>query len=231
MINLEEKCVLSPSLICLDMCDLKSQIEILEKNKIGVLHVDILDGHFSPSMPLGFETVKQIRKITNIDFDCHIMTTNPEYSISELVNIGVQQIVFHIENADHVDGLLNVIHSYGIKAGVALKPSTPLNVLDYILDKCDVVLLMLINPGYASSKGEKQVPYAEKKIRDLRRMITDRNLKTKIEIDGRISKDNIYKYGKDLADIFVCGTTCLDRNNLNVTAEQLVEMRNEILED
>lgn len=226
----EEKCILSPSLICLDMCDLKTQIKTLEDSGIGVIHVDILDGHFSPSMPLGFETVKQLRKITDMDFDCHIMTTNPEYSISELISIGVQQIVFHVETADHIDGLLNTIRSHGIKAGVALKPSTPLSVLDYILDKCDVVLLMLINPGYASSAGEKQVSYSDKKIQDLKRMIKERNLKTKIEIDGRISTANIIKYGKDDVDLFVCGTTCLNRNNLKETSEQLVKLRNEILE-
>ena len=225
MIKLNDKCVLSPSLICLDMCNLQSQISVLESSGIGTLHVDVLDGHFSPSMPLGFETVKQLRGKTNMDFDCHIMTTNPEYSISELINIGVQQIVFHIETADHVDGLLNLIHSHGIKAGVALKPSTPLSSLEYILDKCDVVLLMLINPGYASSAGESQVPYAQKKINDLRKMIEERGLKTKIEIDGRISKENIVNYCKNDVDIFVCGTTCLNRRNLKETSEQLVELR------
>ena len=214
----EEKCIISPSLICLDMCNLESQIRILEQSGIQVLHVDILDGHFSPSMPLGLDTVRQLRQKTDMFFDCHVM-----------VDIGVQQIVFHAETQPHIDGMINRIHAKGVKAGIALKPSTPLSTVEYVLDKCDSVLLMLINPGYAFLKGEKQVAYADRKIRQLRQMINERGLDTKIELDGRISPDNIRTYGKDLADVFVTGTTCLDRNDLSGSFARLEQLRREIL--
>lgn len=225
----EEKCIISPSLICLDMCNLESQIRILEQSGIQVLHVDILDGHFSPSMPLGLDTVRQLRQKTDMFFDCHVMVENQDFFVDELLDIGVQQIVFHAETQPHIDGMINRIHAKGVKAGIALKPSTPLSTVEYVLDKCDSVLLMLINPGYAFLKGEKQVAYADRKIRQLRQMINERGLDTKIELDGCISPDNIRTYGKDLADVFVTGTTCLDRNDLSGSFARLEQLRREIL--
>ena len=214
-------CAYTVSLITLDMCNLESQVRILEQSGVKLLHVDILDGHFSPSMPLGLETVRQLRRKTDLAFDCHIMTDPQDYFIDELLDIGVQQIVFHGETQRHIDGMLNKIHACGVRAGVALKPSTPLAALDYVLEKCDSVLLMLINPGFASAKSESQVPYADRKIRELRQMIDSRGLPTKISLDGRISRDNIRAYGGGLADQFVLGSTCLKRDSL---AESLAEM-------
>ena len=220
-----EKCIISPSLICLDMCNLESQVRILEKSGVKMLHVDILDGHFSPSMPLGLDTVRQLRAKTDLEFDCHIMVTEQDYFVDELLDIGVQQLVFHAETQPHIDGMLNRIHAKGVRAGVALKPSTPLSTLEYVLEKCDTVLLMLINPGYAFMKGEKQASYAERKIRDLRAMIEERGLNTKIELDGRISTQNIQDWGDGLADIFVTGSTCLKRDDLAGSFEILNGLR------
>ena len=224
-----EKCIISPSLICLDLCNLESQIRILEQSGIKMLHVDILDGHFSPSMPLGLDTVRQLRAKTDLQFDCHVMVTEQDYFVDELLDIGVEQIVFHGETQPHVDGMLNRIHAKGVKAGVALKPATPLSAVEYVLEKCDTVLLMLINPGYAFVKGEKQVAYGDRKIRELRRMIDERGLATKIEVDGRISPQNIQDYGKDTVDIFVTGSTCLDRKDLSGSFERLMRMREALL--
>ena len=226
-----EKCIISPSLICLDMCNLESQVRILEEAGIKMLHVDILDGHFSPSMPLGLDTVRQLRAKTNLQFDCHVMVTEQDYFVDELLDIGVEQIVFHGETQPHIDGMLNRIHAKGVKAGVALRPATPLTELEYVLEKCDTVLLMLINPGYAFVKCEKQVAYADRKIRELRKMIDDRGLNTKIEVDGRISPENIKTYGAGDVDIFVTGSTCLDRNDLPGSFKKLTELRESVLRD
>ena len=220
-----EKCVISPSLICLDMCNLESQAKLLEQCGVQLLHVDILDGHFSPSMPLGLDTVRQLRARTNLTFDCHLMVTEQDYFVDELLDIGVDQIVFHAETQPHIDGMLNRIHARGVRAGVALKPATPLSTLEYVLEKCDTVLLMLINPGYAFMKGEQQVPYADRKIRALREMIEKRGLDTKIELDGRISPKNIGDWGGGAADIFVAGSTCLKRDDLPGSFEKLWALR------
>lgn len=222
-----EKCVISPSLICLDLCNLESQVRVLERNGVTMLHVDILDGHFSPSMPLGLDTVRQLRARTDLAFDCHVMVTEQDYFVNELLDIGVQQLTFHVETQPHTDGMLNRIRAAGVRAGVALKPATPLSVLDYVLEKCDAVLLMLINPGYAFMKGEAQVPYADRKIRELRAMIDTRGLDTRIELDGRVSPQNIRDWG-GVADLFVTGSTCLRRDDLEGSLAALNELRKRV---
>ena len=224
-----ESCILSPSLICLDMCNLEREVKTLENNGIKMLHVDILDGHFSPSMPLGLDTVRQLREKTDLFFDCQVMVTEQDFFVDELLDIGGDQIVFHGETQPHIDGMINRIHAKGVKAGVALKPSTPLTEVEYVLEKCDTVLLMLINPGYAFVKGEKQVTYVDRKIRELRKMINDRGLDTKIEVDGRISPLNIETYGKEDVDIFVTGSTCIDRNNMEESLKKLNELRASVI--
>jgi ribulose-phosphate 3-epimerase len=222
----DEKCIIAPSLIGLDMCNLESQIRDIEAAGLTMLHIDILDGRFSPSMPLGLETVRQLREKTGLAFDAHLMVTEPDYFVNELIDIGVQQIIFHGENVNHVDGMLNRIKARGIRTGVALKPSTPLYALEYILEKCDTVLLMLINPGYADSGSENQVTYAERKIRELRTMIQGRNLSTKIEIDGRVSPANIEQYAKEgTVDIFVVGSVCINRHTLTEDMRKLKLLR------
>lgn len=224
-----QKCMISPSLICLDMMNLDHQIKELEENGIQMLHIDILDGHFSPSMPLGFETVRQLRNITDLYFECHVMAERPEYFIDELLDIGVQQITFHIETAPHADGLINHIHSAGVRAGLALKPSTPLSALEYEIEKCDSILIMQINPGYASSQGESRVSFSDRKIRDLRTMINEKGLNTKIIIDGRVSLENIQAYGKDIVDIFVGGTTCIFKKDIPGSVRRILELRNSVI--
>lgn len=224
-----QKCIISPSLITLDLCNLESQVRQLEAAGISVLHVDILDGHFSPSMPLGLETVKQLRKKTNLLFDVHLMATAHDYFVDELLDIGVQQLVFHAESEPHIDNRLNQIRGKGVRAGLALKPSTPLSEIQYVIEKCDTVLLMLINPGYASSAMEKQVPYAARKISDLRKLIDQEDLPTLIEIDGRISPENIVQYGKYEVDIFVAGSTCISKNEIGTSIQTLNKIRSEML--
>ena len=226
-----EKCILSPSLISVcDLCNLENSVRQLEDAGIEMLHVDILDGHFSPSMPLGLDTVRQLRKKTNMIFDVHLMTTAHDFFVEELLDIGVEQLVFHGEMEPHMDNRLNQIRKAGVRAGVALKPGTPLTQLEYVLEKCDAVLLMLINPGYAQSKAEGQVPYASRKVRELHEMIARRGLDTKVILDGRISKQNMEEFAPEgLADIFVAGSTCLDKADLKNSAVALREYRKSIL--
>lgn len=225
-----QPCVYTPSLIsCCDLCNLEQSIRTLERSGIKMLHVDILDGYFSPSMPLGLDTVRQLRDRTDLFFDCHVMVSEQDYFVDELLDIGVEQIVFHAETQPHMDGMLNRIRAKGVKAGVALKPATPLSTLDYVLEKCDTVLLMLINPGYAFVKGESQVPYAHRKVRELRKMINDRGLSTKIELDGRISPENIRSYGRDV-DLYVVGSTCVKKDSLEADFRRLNQLRNDVLE-
>lgn len=213
-----------PSLISLPQITIMDRVREIEQQRLSEIHVDILDGHFSPSMPLGFQLLKDLREETSIGFDCHVMVNGTtKYYVDELLALNPTQVLFHIETEEHVDWMLNYIHGAGVKTGVALKPSTPLSTLDYVLEKCDTVLLMLMNPGFASSKSEVQVPYAFRKIRDLKQMVLDRNLSTQIELDGRVSRENIIMCVKEgIADRFVCGSTCLDVNNIGGSIEDIV---------
>lgn len=224
-----EGCIIEPSLICLDMLHLEEQVRLLEANDINALHIDILDGYFSPSMPLGFEVVRQLRKITDLAFDCHVMAQSPEYFVGELLDIGVEQITFHIETALHADRLLKDIQLHNVKAGIALKPATPLGGLDYIAEHCDEILIMQINPGYASHNNEQRVVYADRKILEARKFIDERGLKTKLAIDGRVSENQIRDYGNKIVDIFVVGTTCIDRKNIPQSVAKLMEIKNVIM--
>lgn len=223
-----EKCIISPSLITLDLCNLETQVKALEAAGIEMLHVDLLDGYFSPSMPIGLDVIRQLRQKTNLEFDVHLMANSHDYFVNELLDIGVQQLVFHGECEPHIDNRLNMIHGHGVRAGVALRPATPVSALEYVLEKCDTVLLMLINPGYASSKSEQQVAYADRKIRDLRKMIDSRGLATKIEIDGRVSPANIEAYGNGIVDIFVAGSTCIQRADIPGSVAKLKALCNTV---
>ena len=148
---------IAPSIMCADLCNLEKSVKELEKEGLDTLHVDVIDGYFSPSMPLGIDTIKQLRKVTDMNFDVHIMANNNEFFIQEMIRIGVQQISFHIETSVHIDRCIQLIRKNGIKVGVALNPATSLSVLEYVLPQCDTILLMLINPGFATDKNEKQV--------------------------------------------------------------------------
>lgn len=221
----QQKCLFSPSLITLDLCNLERQVKELEAQGCPMLHVDLLDGYFSPSMPIGLDVVRQLRQKTDLPFDVHLMANEQDYFVGELLEIGVQQLVFHAECEPHIDNRLNMIRRAGVRAGVALKPATSLTVLDYVLEKCDVVLLMLINPGYAGSAKEQQVPYGLRKISELRSLIKGRGLHTKIEIDGRVSPENIEALAKDQADIFVAGSTCIKRDDIPGSWQALRALR------
>jgi len=228
-LNWRNNCLISPSLICLDLCNLERDAALVRTGGAAMLHVDILDGRFSPSMPLGLDTVRQLRKRTDLLFDAHLMSVANDYFVDELLDIGVEQLVFHIETEAHVDNMLNRIRAKGVRAGVALKPGTSLSCLDYVLEKCDTVLLMLINPGYAWNKAEGQASYADRKIRELRAMIEARGLDTAIEIDGRISRKNIEEHGASLVDVFVAGSTCLRRDAIAEDIASLEALRRRTL--
>jgi ribulose-phosphate 3-epimerase len=189
-------------------------MQLLKQAGIEMLHIDIIDGHFSPSLPVGLDTIRQLREKTDLIFDVHLMADENEYFVDELLDIGVQQLVFHAESERHTDYMLNKIRRSGVRAGVALKPATPLSCLEYILDGCDCVLLMLINPGYAWNSREKQIPYATRKVEDLSLLIKTRGTSTKIAVDGRISIQNILDFSPLGASHFVVGSTCLNKRDI-----------------
>lgn len=202
------KC-LAPSLICMDLCNLERDVTVLGDAGCRMLHVDLLDGYFSPSMPIGIDVVRQLRRKTDMLFDAHVMAVQNDFFVDQLVEIGADRICFQAETERHVCRKLSRLKAAGVEAGVALSPATSLDCLEYALELCDFVLLMMINPGYASFGGEARYSFMPEKVRKLGAMIAGRGLKTGIEVDGRVGVADMENLMAAGAGTFVLGTTCL----------------------
>lgn len=196
----------SPSLMCADLCHLEDQVRRLEGLGVDYLHMDIMDAHFVPNMPLGLETLRHLRPKTALPFDVHLMVDNNDFFIREMAAVGVQLISVHAETSVHLDHTLSLIQSLGAKAGVALNPATPLSTLEYVLEKLDFILLMTVNPGYS---GQRLVDSTLDKIAQCRRMLDLHGLKVPIEVDGNVSFEHIPRMVAAGADILVAGTSSL----------------------
>ena len=194
---------ISPSLICMDLVNLETSVKELEAAGCEMLHVDVLDGYFSPSMPIGLDTIRQLRKKTDLYFDAHVMAVDNTYFMEELADIGVGRMCFQAETERHLSRKLSWLKEKGIEAGVALAPGTSVETLRYVLEQCDFVLLMMINPGFASSAGETMLSGMKEKISDLRKLIEEQKTDTTITIDGRTYLDVIPDYMRRGASTFV----------------------------
>jgi ribulose-phosphate 3-epimerase len=193
----------------MDLCNLESGVRDLEKLGVDMLHIDVIDGYFSPSMPLGLDVIKDLRRITDMPFDVHVMAKENQFFIDELLKLDLQRLCFHCESELHLDRQLNRIKKADVQSGIALSPATPISVLDYVIEKCDFVMLMLINPGFAFDPAEAGISYMIQKIRDCRSFIDAKGLDTSIEVDGRISIEGIPDLVEAGADVLVLGSTSL----------------------
>ena len=195
---------IAPSMMCADMTHLADDLRVLEAANVDLLHFDLMDGHFVPNMPLGLVTLQQLRPLTTLPFDVHLMVENNDFFVRQLLDIGVEQISVHAESSTHLDRTLALIKSGGAKAGVALNPHTAISTLDYSLEQLDFVLLMTVNPGFA---GQKMVGSALRKIADCRAYLDARAPYVPIMVDGNVSFDNIPAMVAAGADVLVCGTS------------------------
>ena len=192
--------------MCADLCNLESDIKALESVGVDLLHFDLMDAHFVPNMPIGLELLSQLRPKTDCPYDVHLMVEDNDFFISKLSEIGVQQITVHAESAIHLDRTLGLIRDYGIKAGLALNPATPIDTITYVLDRIDYILIMTVNPGFA---GQSIVPSALQKIADCQEFLQQRGLPLPIEVDGNVSFENIPKMVGAGANILVAGSSSI----------------------
>ena len=210
---------IAPSMMCADMGRLRDEVQRLESLGADVLHWDIMDAHFVPNMPCGLAILEQMRNVTTLPFDVHLMVEDNDFFIAELSKIGVQMISVHYESARHCDRTLSLIRDAGAAAGVALNPATPPTVLQYLTHLLDFLLVMTVNPGFA---GQKLTGSGLAKIADCHAWIHKAGAKVLIEVDGNVSFEHIPKMVAAGADILVAGTSSL----FNRAASKNENMRN-----
>ncbi len=211
-----------PSILAADFTKLGEELRDIEDAGADIIHCDIMDGHFVPNISYGPEIVSQVKQITKLPLDVHLMINDPQLYIEDFRNAGADYISVHYENNYHVNRLINQIKELGAKAGVVLNPATPVEVLDSVLEYCDFVLLMSVNPGFG---GQKFISNVKDKVKNLKAKITERGLDCPIEIDGGVGLENIGELSKAGVDMFVCGSSIFkapDRKEVIAKMRELI---------
>ncbi|MFL6286328.1 MAG: ribulose-phosphate 3-epimerase [Pyrinomonadaceae bacterium] len=201
---------IAPSILSADFTRLGEQIDAAERGGATLIHVDVMDGHFVPNITVGLPVVRSLARATRLPLDAHLMISEPGLYAEQFVEAGAQMVSVHIEADPHIHRTLASIKKGGAKAGIVLNPATSLGAIEEALAYADYVLVMSVNPGFG---GQKFIPASLDKVRRLRRMIEERGLATRIEIDGGIGPDNIADAAAVGAEIFVAGTSVFGQSD------------------
>jgi len=210
--------ILLPSILSADFWELGEQIKKMENAGIKHLHIDVMDGFFVPSISYGMPFIASIRRHTQMFFDTHLMINEPERYIEDFAESGADLINFHIEATKDVAGTIDKIRRTGKKAGITIKPGTPVAAAEPYLDKVDLILVMTVEPGFG---GQKLMPDCLDKIREVRRIVRERKLPVYIEADGGIHIDNVRDVIDAGADAIVAGSA-LFQNDINANVREFM---------
>jgi ribulose-phosphate 3-epimerase len=201
---------IAPSILSANFAKLGEEIQAIEKAGADYLHIDVMDGSFVPNITLGNEVIKALRPISNLVFDTHLMINNPDNHVKSFAEAGCDIITIHAEASIHLDRSISLIKSYGVKAGVSIVPSTNENVLDYVLEDVDLILVMSVNPGFG---GQKFLTSQLRKIENLRNKIERLGKKIDLEVDGGINQETARLAISAGANVLVSGSYIFKSEN------------------
>ena len=208
---------LCPSILSADFNRLGEQIKALEKEGVEYLHIDVMDGDFVPNISFGMPVIKSIRKESKMFFDVHLMVMAPERYIQDFVDCGADSIIIHAEACEDLERTIEAIHDAGVKAGISIKPATPVNDISHLLEDVDMVLVMTVQPGFG---GQKYIPECTEKIQELRELIDSEKLDVDIQVDGGINEDTLETVMKAGANLLVMGSGVF-RGDLSANVRRL----------
>ena len=211
---------IAPSLLSANFSRLGEEIEAVERGGATILHFDVMDGHFVPNLTVGLPVLKSIARTTELPIDAHLMISEPGRYAEQFVEAGAKMVSVHLEADANLHRTLASIKAAGAQAGVVINPATPIESLSEVLNFADYVLVMSVNPGFG---GQKFIPTSVDKVRRLRRMIEERKLETRIEIDGGIDLENIASVVAAGAEIIVAGSSVFGGANPEAAVRGLRE--------
>jgi ribulose-phosphate 3-epimerase len=211
---------LAPSILSADFAHLAEQVRAATEGGGTIIHVDVMDGHFVPNLTVGPPVVRSLRRATDLPLDCHLMIENPDQYIPEFVEAGADWISVHQEACRHLNRTLHLIRGHDAQAGVVLNPATPVETLSEVLDIVDYVLVMSVNPGFG---GQRFIPGAVDKIRQLADLRSQRRLKYRIEVDGGIDVTTVADVVRAGAEILVAGNAVFGQGDPKSNAQKLLK--------
>jgi len=209
---------IAPSILSGDFANLALSVKAVEN--ADLLHLDIMDGHFVPNITFGPAVVGALREHSDLPFDVHLMIENPDQYIEDFVKAGADLLTVHVEATRHLHRTICSIKEYGVEAGVALNPATPLASIEEILPELDFILIMSVNPGFG---GQKFISSSLDKIKKLKSMLEERELEKQIFVDGGVDKTNATALAMAGANVLVAGSAVFGRNNVDLAISELRE--------
>lgn len=212
---------IAPSLLSADFARIASQIEEVETAGARYLHLDVMDGRFVPNITWGPKIIGDLRKLSPLTFDAHLMIVEPERYVADFRKAGADIITFHLEATPHAQRLLTHIRSLGAKAGISICPQTPVSMLEDIIEDCDLVLIMSVNPGFG---GQAFIPRSLEKLRHARALIDARNPQCVLEVDGGIGEENIAEVVRAGARAIVMGSSIFSTASPGDTLRRLATL-------